>query len=116
MLHNHFVLNQINKVNHRKEFFKAELSHIRQEVETMNLSAKWTMTAGAREYYETLAIEKAIAADPAKKDAWIKRQLELEPIGLEKTQSDGEEAPNNGFLRTGSPQTARQTHTPDVDR
>jgi len=82
-LHKHFVIMQINKVNYRKEFFRVDLQHIREEVEKLGLaeSAKWTMAAKAREYHESVAIEKAIASDPAKREAWIKRQLELEPVG-----------------------------------
>jgi hypothetical protein len=36
------------------------------------------MTAQAREYFESLAIETMIKEDPVKRDAWIKRQLALE--------------------------------------
>jgi len=79
-LHKHFLLMQMNKVNHRKEFFKVDLAHIRQEVEKFGLTAKWTMKAQAQEYYETLAIEKAINEDPVKKDAWLNRQLLLDPV------------------------------------
>lgn len=79
-LHKHFVENQINKVNHRKEFFRVNLKKIREELEGFGLSAKWTMLAEAKEYRETLAIEKAIADDPAKRLAWINRQLELDPV------------------------------------
>lgn len=77
-LHNHFVLMQMNKVNHRKEFFRVDLTHIRAEIEGLGLTAAWTMAARAAEYYETLAIEKAIGTDPARREAWVKRQLELE--------------------------------------
>jgi hypothetical protein len=79
-LHKQFLLMQMNKVNHRKEFFKVDLAHIRQEVEKFGLTAKWTMKAQAQEYYETLAIEKAINEDPVKKDAWLNRQLLLDPV------------------------------------
>ena len=78
-LHRHFLLNQINKVNHRKEFFRATIDEIRKEIESLQLTAHWTMTAAAQEYRETLAIERAIAADPAAKEAWMKRQLLLDP-------------------------------------
>ena len=78
-LHKHFVMMQMNKVNYRKEFFKVDLGHIREEVQKFGLTAKWTMTAVAREYHESMAIEKAIKEDPARRDAWIKRQLVLEP-------------------------------------
>ncbi len=79
-LHNHFILMQMNKVNHRKEFFQVDLKHIREEVEKMELNVKWTMTAEARQYRESLAVEQAIKDNPAARDAWVKRQLELEPI------------------------------------
>ena len=46
--------------------------------EKFGLSPKWTMAAEAREYRETLAIEKAIAEDPKKREAWVSRQLRLE--------------------------------------
>jgi len=78
-LHKHFVLMQINKVNFRKEFFRVDLAHIRDEIEKLGLSAKWTMAAAAQEYRESLAIEKAINENPAQMDAWVKRQLLLEP-------------------------------------
>lgn len=79
-LHKHFLLMQMNKVNHRKEFFRVGIQHIREEVEKLGLTAKWTMTAQAREYRETIAIEKAIENDASLRDAWVKRQLELEPV------------------------------------
>lgn len=79
-LHKHFVLTQLNKVNHRKEFFRANLAQIRQEIEGLGLDAAWTMTAKAAEYRETLAIEKAIEADPKVKEAWVKRQWSLEDL------------------------------------
>jgi hypothetical protein len=79
-LHKHFVLMQMNKVNHRKEFFRVDLGHVRDEVEKLGLNAKWTITAAAREYRETAAIERAIKDDPVKREAWVKRQLELEPV------------------------------------
>jgi hypothetical protein len=77
-LHKHFVLHQINKVNHRKEFFRCDLTTIRSEVEALGLTATWTMTAAAQDYRETLAIEKRIADDPLAKQRWIERQFDLE--------------------------------------
>jgi len=78
-LHKHFVMMQMNKVNYRKEFFRVTLAHIREEVEKLGLATKWTMTAEAKEYFESKAIEEAIKDDPTKRDAWLKRQLLLEP-------------------------------------
>lgn len=77
-LHKHFVTMQVNKVNYRKEFFRVDLAHIRDEIEALGLTAQWTMTAQAREYRETLAIEKTIQEDPARREAWIARQLALD--------------------------------------
>ena len=79
-LHKQFVLNQVNKVNHRKEFFRADLAAIRRQVEALGIEAKWTMTAAAREYRESLAIERAIEADPEAREAWLNRQLTLDPV------------------------------------
>ena len=78
-LHKHFVLMQMNKVNHRKEFFRVSLKEIREEIEKLGLNGvHWTMKAEAKEYRETLATEEAIKDDPAKREAWIKRQLDME--------------------------------------
>lgn len=77
-LHRHFLLHQVNKVNHRKEFFRCALSTIRSEVEELGLQTQWTMRAEARDYRETLAIEAKIANDPLSREQWLQRQLELE--------------------------------------
>lgn len=82
-LHRHFLMMQMNKVNYRKEFFRVDLRHIREELEVLGITGQWTMAAEATEYRESLAIEKAINADPAKRELWIKRQLELEPLEIE---------------------------------
>jgi len=82
-LHKHFVINQMNKVNHRKEFFRVDLTHIREEIEKMGLNVKWTMTAEAMEYRESLAIEKAIQENPTLREDWINRQLRLEAVDNE---------------------------------
>lgn len=78
-LHHHFVFKQINKVNYRKEFFRVSIAEIRSELEALGLAATWTMTAAAKDYRETLAIEKAIANDPIARESWLKRQLLLDP-------------------------------------
>jgi hypothetical protein len=77
-LHKHFALHQMNKVNHRKEFFRANLAEVRKEIESLGIQTKWTMLAEAREYKESLAIDAKIKTDPAAREAWLKRQLALE--------------------------------------
>lgn len=60
-LHRHFSGMEVNKVNPRKEFFRIGMKDIRGCVEEKDLEAKWTLTAEAHEYRETLAMEKALA-------------------------------------------------------
>lgn len=90
-LQKHFRLMQVNKVNWRKEFFRASLKDIREELERLGVEAKWTMMAEAREYRETLAIEKAIESDPAAREAWLTRQLDLDAVGAVLAEDDEEE-------------------------
>ena len=90
-LHKHFILNQINKVNHRKEFFRAAVADIRREIEQMGIEAKWTMLSEAREFRESLAIERAIEADPAARAAWLNRQFTLDPVAYAELSADEDE-------------------------
>lgn len=82
-LHKHFLMNQLNKVNHRKEFFRASLADIRGDIEGLGIEAKWTMVAEAQEYRESLAIERAIESDPDACESWTNRQLTLDPVSHE---------------------------------
>lgn len=84
-LHKHFVMNQLNKVNHRKEFFRANLNEIKQQIDELGLIGKWTMVAEAAEYRESLRIEKLIQENPEMKQAWLQRQLQLDPVIEEST-------------------------------
>jgi hypothetical protein len=92
-LHRHFVLGQVNKVNHRKEFFRVSLTEIRDQIEKLGVTSgvHWTMTAEAQEHRESLAIEKAIADDPAEREAWIKRRFKLDQIAFDFSESAEEE-------------------------
>lgn len=93
-LHRHFALSQINKVNYRKEFFRVDIAHVRNEIESLGLVAQWTMTGLAREYHESLAIERLIVSDPKARDAWMRRQLEYEAVFAtdEESSADAEAA------------------------
>jgi len=73
----------MNKVNPRKEFFKVSLADIKNEIDKMNINAKWTITAEARQYKESLAIEEAISKDKQKQQEWEKYQMELDPISVD---------------------------------
>lgn len=87
-LHRHFLNAQMNKVNPRKEFFRATLTMIRAEVEKLGIKASWTMAAAAAHYRESVAIEKAIKDDPAAYQAWINRQLVLDPVTIDEADED----------------------------
>ncbi|MBD9632886.1 DUF4041 domain-containing protein [Pseudomonas sp. PDM19] len=77
-LHRHFLRQQINKVNPRKEFFRLGLEEIRGELETLGVETHWTMTARAHEYRESLRIEQQIQENPEVEREWTRHQLEVE--------------------------------------
>jgi hypothetical protein len=73
-LHRHFLTAQVNKVNPRKEFFRVSAKIIRDELDKLGITAQWTMAAEAREYRETLAVERALREDPVKGRQWLQSQ------------------------------------------
>ncbi len=75
LLHNKFRDLQINKVNNRKEFFRIPLEQIRMFATEQGLDATFTMAAEAREYRETLALEKMT---PAEREKYRLREIEGE--------------------------------------
>jgi hypothetical protein len=91
-LHTHFIKEQVNKINPRKEFFRADLKWIREAIEKLGVNASWTLTADAREYRESLALEKSIAENPAAAQEWARHQEEA----IEQTDiQDEEEEPSS---------------------
>ncbi|MGL4941666.1 MAG: DUF4041 domain-containing protein [Thermoguttaceae bacterium] len=79
-LHHVFLLNQVNKTNPRKEFFRADLSEIRDAVEKLGGQTHWTMVAEAEQYRETLRMEERLTTDTAYRQEWESRQLRLEQL------------------------------------
>lgn len=90
-LHKKFMRLQMNKVNPRKEFFKVGLADIRNEVEKMEINAKWTITADALQYRESLAIEEEISKDKQKELEWQNFQLKAEEIIAQSEEEIGEQ-------------------------
>jgi hypothetical protein len=74
-LHKKFVEGQVNKVNPRKEFFRVQVEAVRSEVERLGLAATWTLAGAAREYHETLAIEKAMREKTFDTKDWANKQV-----------------------------------------
>lgn len=77
-LHRKFVQMQINKVNPRKEFFKLTIMDVKNEIASMGLDASWTLSAEAREFRETMAIEGKMRDDEAARNEWLRQQIVYE--------------------------------------
>lgn len=75
-LHRRFLRTQVNKVNPRKEFFRVPIAAIRSELDGLGMNTSWTMTAAAREYRETLAIEAAMEKNEFDESRWAESQVE----------------------------------------
>lgn len=81
-LHKKFVEGQINKVNPRKEFFRVRVDEVRAEVVRRGLSATWTLAAAAREYRETLAIERAMKEKKFDMSSWATKQEKEHDVAM----------------------------------
>lgn len=62
-LHQFLELNQVNKVNPRKEFFRASLSEIKKKVDDLGVETHWTLKAEAIQYRESLEIERSLKSN-----------------------------------------------------
>ncbi|GAC1473296.1 MAG: hypothetical protein NVSMB9_21690 [Isosphaeraceae bacterium] len=93
-LHRQFLQNQVNKMNRRKEFFRLRLQDIRNALDVMNhevkrtikQEVKWTMASEAKDYRETLAMERQIQEDPEFRKRWAESEAKYEsflPFGDE---------------------------------
>lgn len=90
-LHRVFVLNQLNKTNTRKEFFRIKLADIKEAVEKMGVDAHWTMLSEAAQYRETLRIEDRIKTDEEYRKEWENRQYRIEMLDESNLSEDEEE-------------------------
>ncbi len=79
-LHQRFVRRQVNKVNPRKEFFRIPLQDIRAEIEKLGIDVAWTLTAAAREFRESQAIEQGLANKTLDEAAWLEKQKDEVPL------------------------------------
>jgi hypothetical protein len=87
-LHRHFLRQQVNKVNPRKEFFRLGIADIKQELDVLGVQTQWTMAAKAREYRETLQIEQQIRENPVIAAEWTRHQMEYEEVLEEESATD----------------------------
>ena len=96
-LQNVFVKKQVNKVNPRKEYFKVSLREIRDEVERRGFKeVRWTMAAAARQYKESVALERAMMAQKGNEDDWAEwMKKQRREVAAQFQFSDGSDAKSN---------------------
>ncbi len=91
-LHRHFLTSQVNKVNPRKEFFRVPIAIIREELEKLNIKTRWTITSSAKEYRETLALERTMQEDPEKGYELLEKQTTNSFVSNSAPDEEEEEA------------------------
>lgn len=89
-LHRFLVMNQLNKTNSRKEFFRIDLSKIKSLVEGLGVEAHWTEYFEAAQYRESLLIEERIASDTEYRKQWEERQFRLEMLEMNENDDESE--------------------------
>lgn len=82
-LHKKFLKNQLNKINPRKEFFRLGINDIKNYLEDTGIICKWTLTAEARQYRETLKLEEEMKTNKQLEKEWEQYQEEVDPVTLE---------------------------------
>lgn len=75
-LHWHLALYQVNKTNHRKEFFRVSLDRLRTELDRLRIEVQWSIASelAPSEFLETQEIEERIRTDAAERAAWLRDQ------------------------------------------
>lgn len=89
-LHRKFLLNQINKTNPRKEFFRVTIAELKEMIERLGLTCNWTLAADAADYRESLAIDERIKSDPLVREQWLRHQMLIDPVTEEMEDEDSE--------------------------
>lgn len=82
-LHKKFLKNQLNKINPRKEFFRLNLSDLKNHLETIGINCKWTLLAEAKQYRETLKLEEEMKTDKTLEAEWELYQKTADPVNHE---------------------------------
>lgn len=75
-LHWHFALFQVNKKNHRKEFFRVPFDQLKREITALGIEVQWALASDIdpTDYLETREIERRIESDPSERAAWLRIQ------------------------------------------
>ena len=64
----------------RKEFFRLKLQDIRSVIDEMTPEVRWTMAAEAKDYRETLAMERQMQEDPEFRKRWTESEAAYESL------------------------------------
>jgi hypothetical protein len=75
-LHWHFAMWQVNKKNHRKEFFRIPLDKLRGDLARLGIDAEWSLESDLEplEYLESREIERRLEQDASERAAWLRQQ------------------------------------------
>lgn len=87
-LHRKFLKRQLNKINPRKEFFKLNIHEVRSYLESMGISCKWTLSAEAKQYRETLKLEEEMKTNKQLEAEWEQYQEIEDPVTYDEVMSE----------------------------
>lgn len=87
-LHRKFLKSQLNKINPRKEFFKLDIQDVRNYLDSMGISCKWTLTAEAKQYRETLKLEEEMKTNKQLEAEWEQYQEVEDPVTYDEVMSE----------------------------
>ncbi|MFC5872987.1 GIY-YIG nuclease family protein [Chryseobacterium arachidis] len=82
-LHKKFLKSQLNKINPRKEFFRLGINEIKNHIDDIGITCKWTLAAEAKQYRETLKLEEEMKTNKQLEQEWEQYQEEADPVTLE---------------------------------
>ncbi|MDQ0594505.1 hypothetical protein QFZ37_002874 [Chryseobacterium ginsenosidimutans] len=82
-LHRKFMKSQLNKINPRKEFFRLGINDIKNYIDHIGITCKWTLAAEAKQYRETLKLEEEMRTNKQLETEWEQYQEAVDPVTLE---------------------------------
>lgn len=87
-LHRKFLKSQLNKINPRKEFFKLNIHDIKNYLESMEINCKWTLTAEAKQYRETLKLDEEMKSNKQLEAEWEQYQEIADPVTYDEVMNE----------------------------
>lgn len=87
-LHRKFLKSQLNKINPRKEFFKLNIHDIKSYLEAMEINCKWTLTAEAKQYRESLKLDEEMKTNKQLEADWEQYQETVDPVTYDEVMNE----------------------------